>query len=74
MFISSVFTVKESIDLNIQLTDNVCCHVLKFLVFNVLALLCCTSYSLKDRPYYDEVIQQLREANKQEQIALGAGS
>jgi hypothetical protein len=29
--------------------------------------------SLKDRPYYDEVIQQLREANKQEQIALGAG-
>jgi hypothetical protein len=30
--------------------------------------------SLKDRPYYDEVIQQLREANKQEQIALGAGS
>lgn len=26
--------------------------------------------SLKDRPYYDEVIQKLREANEQEQAAL----
>jgi hypothetical protein len=30
--------------------------------------------SLKDRPYYDEVIQKLREANEQEQAALSAGS
>jgi len=29
--------------------------------------------SLKDRPYYDEVIQKLREANEQEQAALGSG-
>lgn len=28
--------------------------------------------SLKDRPYYDEVIQKLREANEQEQAALGS--
>lgn len=26
--------------------------------------------SLKDRPYYDEVIQKLREANEQERAAL----
>lgn len=26
--------------------------------------------SLKDRPYYDEVIQKLRDANEQEQVAL----
>ncbi len=30
--------------------------------------------SLKDRPYYDEVIQKLREANEQEQAALRTGS
>jgi len=30
--------------------------------------------SLKDRPYYDEVIQKLREANEQEQAALRSGS
>jgi hypothetical protein len=30
--------------------------------------------SLKDRPYYDEVIQKLREANEQEQASLSAGS
>ena len=29
--------------------------------------------SLKDRPYYDEVIQKLREANEQEQAALADG-
>jgi hypothetical protein len=29
--------------------------------------------SLKDRPYYDEVIQKLRDANEQEQAALRGG-
>jgi hypothetical protein len=29
--------------------------------------------SLKDRPYYDEVIQKLRDANEQEQASLQAG-